>query len=156
MSKLVDDVKSGLKGIRGAGDALRGEMLEATDNAFEKDTNNPQTIAKHEENRRLEQKGRNDMRGADEMIARREREHQGGVPLGSEGSTHSQSQVASTKDSTTDSRGLGGTGQASSHAARRDLATEQPSAPGGPDAPPAPGTMSGLVRKGPLLGNSRH
>lgn len=152
MSKLVDDVKSGLKGIRGAGDTLRGEFLEATDNAFEKDPNNPQTIAKQEENRALEQKGRDDMRGADEMIARREWEHEGGVPLGSEGSNYGQTQTASTQ---TENQGLGRGGQAPSNAVRRDVPIERRGAPGGPDAPPAPGTMAGLARKGPLLGNSR-
>lgn len=77
MSKLVDDVKSGLKGIRGAGDAVRGGVLEATDQAFEKNPHEPETIAHEQKNRAIAEKGKQDIRGADEMIARHEWEHKG-------------------------------------------------------------------------------
>jgi hypothetical protein len=80
MSKLVDDVKSGLKGIRGAGDALRGEVLDATDQAFDTDPNHPKTLKKEADNKMIAEKGKQDMRGADNMIARREWEHKGVEP----------------------------------------------------------------------------
>ncbi|OBS24477.1 hypothetical protein FPOA_05019 [Fusarium poae] len=80
MSKLVDDVKSGLKGIRGAGDALRGEVLNATDQAFDTDPNHPKTLNKEADSKVIAEKGKQDMRGADNMIARREWEHKGVEP----------------------------------------------------------------------------
>ncbi|KAF4975739.1 hypothetical protein FZEAL_7515 [Fusarium zealandicum] len=80
MSKLVQDVKSGLKGIRGAGDAIRGEALEATDKAFNPNPTNPSAIEAQAENKGISQKGKHDMKGADEMFARREWEKKGVVP----------------------------------------------------------------------------
>ncbi|KAF4465566.1 hypothetical protein FALBO_7586 [Fusarium albosuccineum] len=80
MSKIVEDVKSGLKGIRGAGDAIRGEVLEATDKAFEKDPTHPATQESQAENRAILEKGKKDMRGADEMVARHEWERKGVPP----------------------------------------------------------------------------
>ncbi|KAH7139939.1 hypothetical protein B0J13DRAFT_624749 [Dactylonectria estremocensis] len=75
MSKIIDDVKSGLKGIRGTGDALRGGMMEATDQAFEKNPRHPAVQESHSENRAVFEKGKQDMRGADEMFARHEWKH---------------------------------------------------------------------------------
>ncbi|KAF4456341.1 hypothetical protein F53441_1500 [Fusarium austroafricanum] len=80
MSKLVDDVKSGLKGIRGAGDALRGEVLDATDKAFDTNPNHPETLKQQADNRTIAEKGKQDMKGADNMMARREWEHRGAEP----------------------------------------------------------------------------
>lgn len=80
MSKLVGDVKSGLKGIRGAGDAIRGEVLKATDQAFEKNPDHPTTVESRTENEGIAQKGKRDMRGADEMLARHEWERKGVAP----------------------------------------------------------------------------
>ncbi|KAK6714961.1 hypothetical protein SNK04_005886 [Fusarium graminearum] len=80
MSKLVDDVKSGLKGIRGAGDALRGEVLSATDQAFDTDPNHPKTLGKETDNKIIAEKGKQDMKGVDNMLARREWEHKGVEP----------------------------------------------------------------------------
>ncbi|KAM5344170.1 hypothetical protein ACJ41O_012707 [Fusarium nematophilum] len=80
MPKLVDDVKSGLKGIRGAGDALRGEAMEATNNAFERDPNHPASLESRKENRAISEKGKHDMRGADEMFARHEWKRKGADP----------------------------------------------------------------------------
>ncbi|KAM0426111.1 hypothetical protein ACHAPT_008742 [Fusarium lateritium] len=80
MSKIVDDVKSGLKGIRGAGDAIRGEVLQATDQAFEKNPDHPATVGSQAENEAIAQKGKRDMRGADEMFARHEWERKGVAP----------------------------------------------------------------------------
>ncbi|KAF4956136.1 hypothetical protein FSARC_11666 [Fusarium sarcochroum] len=80
MSKLVDDVKSGLKGIRGAGDALRGEVLDATDKAFDTNPNDPSTLKTQADNRGIAEKGKRDLKGADEMFARREWENKGVNP----------------------------------------------------------------------------
>ncbi|KAM5522523.1 hypothetical protein FOXYSP1_16414 [Fusarium oxysporum f. sp. phaseoli] len=80
MSKLVEDVKSGLKGIRGAGDALRGEVLDATDQAFDTNPQHPETLKDRVDNRTIAEKGKQEMHGADNMIARREWEHKGVEP----------------------------------------------------------------------------
>lgn len=80
MSKLVDDVKSGLKGVRGAGDALRGGIMEATDKVFEKDPNHPTAIHSQAEKKGITEKGKQDLREADEMFARREWERKGVAP----------------------------------------------------------------------------
>ncbi|KAG5758078.1 hypothetical protein H9Q72_013792 [Fusarium xylarioides] len=81
MSKIIDDVKTGLKGIRGAGDALRGEVLDATDQAFDTDPKHPETLKDSADNRAIADKGKQDMRGADDMIARREWKKKGVEPL---------------------------------------------------------------------------
>ncbi|RSL76801.1 hypothetical protein CEP51_009637 [Fusarium floridanum] len=80
MSKLVDDVKSGLKGIRGAGDAIRGEVLKATDQAFERNPDHPTTVESRTENEAIAEKGKKDLRGADEMLARHEWKRKGVAP----------------------------------------------------------------------------
>ena len=90
MSKLVEDVKSGLKGVRGAGDAIRGSVLEATDQAFEKNPHDPDSVAHQQQNHAITEKGKQDIRGADEMIARREWEREGVNPPGSIGTTENR------------------------------------------------------------------
>ncbi|KAI1023809.1 hypothetical protein LB504_005081 [Fusarium proliferatum] len=80
MSKIIDDVKTGLKGIRGAGDALRGEVLDATDQVFDTDPKHPETLKDSADNRAIAEKGKQDMRGVDDMIARREWKKQGVAP----------------------------------------------------------------------------
>ncbi|KAF4499921.1 hypothetical protein FAGAP_3922 [Fusarium agapanthi] len=80
MSKIVDDVKTGLKGIRGAGDAIRGEVLDATDQVFDTDPRHPETLKDSADNRAIADKGKQDMRGADHMIARREWKKKGVEP----------------------------------------------------------------------------
>jgi hypothetical protein len=82
MSKIVDDVKSGLKGIRGAGDALRGGLMEATDDAFDNNNKHPITQANQAKNRAIAEKGKQDIRGADEMVARHEWQRKGVAPPG--------------------------------------------------------------------------
>ncbi|KAI0839365.1 hypothetical protein F5Y06DRAFT_295391 [Hypoxylon sp. FL0890] len=77
MSKIVDDVKTGLKGIRGAGDAIRGEVLEAADQAFDNNHNHPETQASQAKNRAIAEKGKQDVKDIDEMFARREWERKG-------------------------------------------------------------------------------
>ncbi|OTA58957.1 hypothetical protein K449DRAFT_385497 [Hypoxylon sp. EC38] len=77
MSKIVDDIKTGLKGIRGTGDAIRGEVLEATDQAFDNNQNHPETQASRAKNRDIAEKGKQDLRSVDDMLARREWERKG-------------------------------------------------------------------------------
>jgi len=86
-NKIVDDVKTGLKGIRGAGDALRGEMMAATDQAFDNNQNHPETKASELKNETIREKGKADMQAVDDRLAAREREReaekarlQAGVP----------------------------------------------------------------------------
>ncbi|KAI0130413.1 hypothetical protein BJ170DRAFT_593923 [Xylariales sp. AK1849] len=89
MSKLVDDVKSGLKGIRGAGDAVRGTVLEATDQALDNNTKHPATQESQMKNHAIAEKGKHDIRGADEMMARHEwQKKEGYAPASSTTSTH--------------------------------------------------------------------
>lgn len=71
MSKAVQDIKSGLKGIRGAGEAIRGGAMEATDQLFDQDSNHPQTIASQEKNRAIKEGGLREATGADRDIGSR-------------------------------------------------------------------------------------
>ncbi|KAI9148863.1 hypothetical protein HJFPF1_10906 [Paramyrothecium foliicola] len=72
MSKLVEDIKSGLKGVKGAGDALRGEAMDATDQAFDNNHGDPSVTASRTKNRTIAEKGKADMHQMDEDIASRE------------------------------------------------------------------------------------
>ncbi|CAM1505898.1 Fc.00g115350.m01.CDS01 [Cosmosporella sp. VM-42] len=165
MSKIVDDVKSGLKGIRGAGDELRGNLLEATDQTFERDQNNPETLAREGKHRAIAEKGKQDISGADDMLARREWEHRSGA---------AHNRVPATAGRPTE-HGHGGTAgavplnqQAPTTGRQGIISREEPSAPGtqpgvlpeqpyaaGRGAPPAPGTLAREMRKGPLLESRR-
>ncbi|KAI1189189.1 hypothetical protein F5B17DRAFT_218925 [Nemania serpens] len=85
-SKIIDDVKTGVQGIRGAGDALRGNLMKATDQAFDSGSSNnsnkrgalgdPTTQAAELKNQAIADKGKRDIDAADEMLARRERERE--------------------------------------------------------------------------------
>jgi hypothetical protein len=75
-NKIVEDIKTGLKGIRGAGDVLRGSAMEATDQAFDNNQNHPVTQASELKNQAIAQKGKNDWEAVDERLAVREREHE--------------------------------------------------------------------------------
>ncbi|KAI1407891.1 hypothetical protein F5Y13DRAFT_120846 [Hypoxylon sp. FL1857] len=77
MSKIVDDVKTSLKGVRGAGDAIRGEVLEAADQAFDNNQTHPETQASKTKNRAIAEKGKQEVRNVDDMFARREWERKG-------------------------------------------------------------------------------
>lgn len=119
MSKLVDDVKSGLKGIRGAGDALRGNLMEATDQALDPDSGHPAAQASQSKNRAIAEKGKQDIAGADEMIARREQKHQhGGVPANTSTYTGTHTGTApapGTTQGTTVGQGFASGGAPASH-----------------------------------------
>lgn len=71
MSKVVEDVKSGLKGLRGAGDAIRGSTMEAADELFDQGANHPQSAASQTKNRALAEKGAQDVKTADQSIGSR-------------------------------------------------------------------------------------
>ncbi|KAI1363153.1 hypothetical protein F5Y08DRAFT_310342 [Xylaria arbuscula] len=71
-NKIVEDVKTGLKGIRGAGDALRGSVMEATDQAFDNQQNHPQTQTSELKNETIAEKGKRDMQAVDDRLASHE------------------------------------------------------------------------------------
>lgn len=75
MTGIIDDVKSGLKGIRGAGDAIRGTAMEKTDEVFDNDNNHPQTQLSQAQHRGIIEKGKQDIAGTDHMVARHEQKH---------------------------------------------------------------------------------
>ncbi|KAH7129152.1 hypothetical protein EDB81DRAFT_808783 [Dactylonectria macrodidyma] len=112
MSKIIEDVKSGLKGIRGTGDVLRGEAMEAADQAFEKNPQHPAVQESHTENRAVYEKGKQDMRGADNMIARHEWKHKAADEAGrreaaAHGAAPSTTQPIPTSDHGSDAMGTG-------------------------------------------------
>ncbi|EMR68731.1 hypothetical protein UCREL1_4248 [Eutypa lata UCREL1] len=74
MSKIVGDVKSGIKAVRGAGDTIRGTAMEVTDQALDSNSNHPDTVASQAKNRSITEKGKQDMKIADEEVGLRERE----------------------------------------------------------------------------------
>lgn len=72
MSNIAQDIKSGLKGIKGAGDAVRGSVLQAGDEIFDpKGSNHPDTAAAHAKNRAIAEKGAAEARAADNDIGAR-------------------------------------------------------------------------------------
>lgn len=75
MSNFLDDVNTGLKGIRGAGDALRGELMEAVDQTFDNNPSHPTTAAVTNKHHTIAEKGKADISAADEMVARHEQAH---------------------------------------------------------------------------------
>lgn len=103
MSKIVEDVRSGLKGIKGAGDAIRGTTMEATDQLFDQGSNHPQTAASQEKNRTLAEKGMQEARLADRNIGQR---HGPAAKAGTMGAT-----TGTTAGTTTNANaGVGGSG----------------------------------------------
>ncbi|KAK7704334.1 hypothetical protein SLS64_008520 [Diaporthe eres] len=68
MSKVVDDVKAGLQGIRGAGEAVRGGAMEATDELLDRNPDHPQTRASETENQAIKEKGKQQLASADNTI----------------------------------------------------------------------------------------
>ncbi|KIW33117.1 uncharacterized protein PV07_04608 [Cladophialophora immunda] len=64
---IVEDIKSGLHGIHGAGDALRGGAMEALDTVFHKQEG-------EERNREIAEHGLAEMRGTEDRLE--ERHHQ--------------------------------------------------------------------------------
>lgn len=76
---MTDNIKTGLKGIRGAGDVIRGEALDAADRVFD-NPNHPASQANTGKNRTIAERGRQDLRDADEAFARREWERKGVAP----------------------------------------------------------------------------
>lgn len=68
MSKVADDVKAGLKGIRGAGEAVRGGAMEATDELLDRNPDHPQTRVSETENQAIKEKGKQQLASADNTI----------------------------------------------------------------------------------------
>lgn len=75
-NKIVEDVKTGIKGVRGAGDALRGNLMQAADQAFDNNPNHPTTQASELKNETIAQKGKSDMQAVDDRLAAREQERE--------------------------------------------------------------------------------
>lgn len=71
-SNIAQEIKAGLKGIHGAGEAIRGSTLEATDELL--DNGGPKhadTQASKLQNQTIKEKGKQDLRGADAVIGKR-------------------------------------------------------------------------------------
>ncbi|KIW86851.1 uncharacterized protein Z519_12472 [Cladophialophora bantiana CBS 173.52] len=66
---IVDDIKSGLHGIHGAGDALRGGAMEALDSVFNKHQG-------EERNREITERGLAEMRGTENRFEERYHQHE--------------------------------------------------------------------------------
>ncbi|KAI0909237.1 hypothetical protein F4824DRAFT_98344 [Ustulina deusta] len=75
-SKIVDDVKTGIKGVRGAGEALRGNLLDAADQAFDTNQNHPDTQASKLKNQTIAEKGKRDMQAVDDRLADHEQKRE--------------------------------------------------------------------------------
>ncbi|KAK6204062.1 hypothetical protein LQW54_008523 [Pestalotiopsis sp. IQ-011] len=77
MTNIGNDIKSGLKGIHGVGETLRGTVNEAADQALDTDAKHPASQASQLEHRGTAAKGRAEVDGADGMLARHEAKHGG-------------------------------------------------------------------------------
>lgn len=72
MSGIAQDIKSGLKGVKGAGDAIRGSVLQAGDELLDpKGSNHPDTAASHAKNRAIADQGEAEAKAADHDIGAR-------------------------------------------------------------------------------------
>ncbi|CAN8104564.1 unnamed protein product [Discula destructiva] len=72
MSSIAQDIKSGLKGIKGAGDAIRGQALQAGDELLDpKGSHHPDTAAAHEKNRAIAERGAAEAKVADNNMGAR-------------------------------------------------------------------------------------
>ncbi|KAH6648647.1 hypothetical protein BKA67DRAFT_575459 [Truncatella angustata] len=81
MSSIGQDIKSAIKGVHGAGEALRGSVNGAADSALDTDAKHPAAQQSQLKNESIRQKGKADMSSADSMIARHEAKHHGtGAP----------------------------------------------------------------------------
>lgn len=80
MGKIIEDIKSGAKGIRGVGEVIRGEAMGATDRAFQSTPSHPADQDAQFKHKAVADKGRQDVRGLDNMIARHEWSRKGAVP----------------------------------------------------------------------------
>ncbi len=109
MSKIVDDVKSGLKAVHGAGDAIRGSTMEIADQALNSNSKYPETTASQAKNRAIAEKGKQDMRLADEEIGLRERERladRGGIGSASAAPAHQPAVTTNTPASAPHAGGM--------------------------------------------------
>lgn len=72
MSNIAQDIKSGLKGIKGAGDAVRGNILQAGDEILDpKGANHPDIAAAQAKNRAIAEQGAAEAKAADNDIGAR-------------------------------------------------------------------------------------
>lgn len=95
MSNIAQDIKSGLKGIKGAGDAVRGSILQAGDELLDpKGANHPDTAAAQAKNRTIAEQGAAEVKAADHDIGARH-----GASAAK--NTHATAGVGATNDATT-------------------------------------------------------
>jgi hypothetical protein len=78
MSRLGRDIKAGVKGLHGVGETIRGTFNEAADQIFDSKQKRPHTQSSQLNNRAIIEKGKAEIDGADEMIARYEAKRKGG------------------------------------------------------------------------------
>ncbi|KAG8158799.1 hypothetical protein KVR01_011242 [Diaporthe batatas] len=71
MSKIAKDVRAGLKGIRGAGDAIRGDAMEAADELLDQSPDHPRAQASEARNQAIKEKGKAQLESADGAIGHR-------------------------------------------------------------------------------------
>ncbi|KAI1827591.1 hypothetical protein F4861DRAFT_491887 [Xylaria intraflava] len=68
-SNTIKDLKTTIKGIQGASEALRGEALATLDRALDPDPNDPQTRAAAEKNQAIADQGKRDMQALRDRLA---------------------------------------------------------------------------------------
>lgn len=68
-SKTADNVKTGLKGLRGAGDAVRGGVAQTVDQAFDPQPDHPKTKGNVTRNHAIAEKGEGDLHDAGQMLS---------------------------------------------------------------------------------------
>lgn len=109
MSSIAQDIRSGLRGIKGAGDAVRGKILEAGDEILDpKGSTHPDIAAAQAKNRAITEQGAAKAREAQKDIGARH-----GASAASDTQTGT-ADVGATKDldATTTTAGVGETNDA--------------------------------------------
>ncbi|POS78822.1 hypothetical protein DHEL01_v202781 [Diaporthe helianthi] len=71
MSKIAKDVKAGLKGIHGAGEAIRGDAMEAADELLDQNPKHPEAQVSQTKNQAIKEKGKAQLESADGAIGHR-------------------------------------------------------------------------------------
>ncbi|KAF7533792.1 hypothetical protein G7054_g6772 [Neopestalotiopsis clavispora] len=77
MSSIGKDIKTGLKGIHGVGETLRGTVNEAADQALDTNAKHPASQESQLKHQGTAAKGKAEVDGADSMLARHEAKHGG-------------------------------------------------------------------------------
>ncbi|KAF3004542.1 hypothetical protein E8E14_001524 [Neopestalotiopsis sp. 37M] len=75
--RVTNDIKTGLKGIHGVGETLRGTVNEAADQALDTNVKHPASQESQLKHQGTAAKGKAEVDGADSMLARHEAKHGG-------------------------------------------------------------------------------